>query len=196
MRLIWSGYFWRERPWNEVTLLTPPQLYRHQVKTENIPPVASLGSSSEMETVQWSVSSLVFRSQTNFQQFQQNGKNQPPKPLCSALLKIIKISALLHSCPSLDNCPNHKERVVQPTADLYLFYPTGSCPAPLGNLPSPWTVVQTWTNLTPPGLLLRLTWTFVSLHPDSCHPPGYLIFPLKLDIGLLHNTSLLFMIPS
>ena len=31
------------------------------------------------------------------------------------------------------------------------------------------------------------TWTFASPNPDSCHPPGYLIFPLKLDIGLFHN---------
>ena len=86
-----------------------------QVKTRNTAPVASLWSSSEIETVQWSVSSLVFRSQTNFQQFQQNGKKSTTQTSLFCFVKDyqdicpsaqLSITGQL-SQPQRKSCPTH-----------------------------------------------------------------------------------------
>ena len=105
-------------------------------------------------------------------------KNQPFKPLCSALLESINISALLHSCPTWTLVPPLRELpkplVICPK---HLFYQLESCPAPFGNLSNPTEQLST-PGKSPSSLdFSPLTWTFVSPHPDSCHPPGYLTLP-------------------
>ena len=103
--------------------------------------------------------------------FNKTVKNQPSKPLCSALLESIKISALLHSCPTWTLVPPLRELpkplVICPK---HLFYQLESCPCTFWKLVQPyWTLVRTWTNpplawasLPSPGHLPHLTRTVVT----------------------------------